>query len=516
MAQPPPSSSGAASQRGYSAVCPGCGAAVAFRSAASTHAVCGYCSSTVVRSGDKLERIGKMAELFDDFSPLQLFATGTHDKRAFTIVGRLQYAWGEGKWNEWHCSFDGESHYEDQAGTSTGWLSEDNGQYVFMREVASSKALPPPENFRVGLTTAIGGVSYQVTSVQKVHLSGAQGELPKMPALNAEFTVVELRNEAGRVVSLDYGADVNGPRVYSGVGVSLSALHMQGLREDSTQEDKTAAQFSCPNCGAPLALKLEASKVIACGSCNAVIDTSKGVAQAVVSALQTEPVKPGIPLGSTGTLQGVAWQVVGFQHRLGSEPDDDEHFGWEEYLLYNRVEGFCFLVDASEGWSLVRPTTGAPKHKPGAAQASYLGRDYALKYTYKAETTYVAGEFYWQVNRGAITQNADFEAGNQKLSREQSGSEVTWSRGEAIAASKVAQAFKLELPLDTSPVGGSGLSVKTIIILIVVALIVMVLISRCSSSCDPKTQNCSSNTTYRSGTSGGAYGGGGGGGGGHK
>jgi hypothetical protein len=31
----------------------------------------------VVRQGDVLSRIGKMGELFDDHSPLQLFATGS-------------------------------------------------------------------------------------------------------------------------------------------------------------------------------------------------------------------------------------------------------------------------------------------------------------------------------------------------------------------------------------------------------------------------------------------------------
>ena len=39
-------------QRYYRAPCPGCGAPVEFRSAQSTHAVCPYCQSTVVRQGD--------------------------------------------------------------------------------------------------------------------------------------------------------------------------------------------------------------------------------------------------------------------------------------------------------------------------------------------------------------------------------------------------------------------------------------------------------------------------------
>ena len=65
-----------APQRSYQAPCPGCGAPVQFLSAQSTHAICAYCQSTVVRSGEKLARIGKMAELFDDHSPLQLMASG--------------------------------------------------------------------------------------------------------------------------------------------------------------------------------------------------------------------------------------------------------------------------------------------------------------------------------------------------------------------------------------------------------------------------------------------------------
>ena len=108
----------AGAQRAYRAPCPGCGAPVEFKSAQSTFAVCPYCQSTVVRQGDTLARIGKMAELFDDFSPLQLFAAGRVDGQPFTLVGRLQYAYPGGRWTEWIAALDGER---------TGVLSEDNG-----------------------------------------------------------------------------------------------------------------------------------------------------------------------------------------------------------------------------------------------------------------------------------------------------------------------------------------------------------------------------------------------------
>ena len=89
-------------QRSYRAPCPGCGAPVEFRSAQSTHAVCGYCQSTVVRQGEVLSRIGKMAELFDDHSPLQLMASGRvtegGKEQPFTLIGSLQFKNEAGTW----------------------------------------------------------------------------------------------------------------------------------------------------------------------------------------------------------------------------------------------------------------------------------------------------------------------------------------------------------------------------------------------------------------------------------
>ena len=52
-----------APQRAYRAPCPGCGAPVEFKSAQSTHAVCSYCQSAVVRDGETLKRIGKIRQL---------------------------------------------------------------------------------------------------------------------------------------------------------------------------------------------------------------------------------------------------------------------------------------------------------------------------------------------------------------------------------------------------------------------------------------------------------------------
>jgi len=505
-------------QRAYRAACPGCGAPVEFRSLASTHAVCGFCQSTVVREGDALKRIGKMAEVFDDYSPLQLFAQGKFNGTGFTVVGRLQYKTEQGMWTEWLCALDD---------GSTASLSEDNGSFVWSKTASTARTLPQPHQWVIGNTTAINGKGYSVTSIQKAALMAAQGELPKLPALGEQFTVVELRSSSEEVISIDYGASP--PALSSGVAVALQNLLLTGLRDVTNKtgmggKEAKGRHFNCPNCGSAVDVKLDTSQSIVCSSCSSVIDLSQGTGGEIKHAVQDEPVRPLIPLGSLGTLQGKSWQVVGFQHRLGQEVgDEDESFGWDEYLLYNSTAGFLFLVDASDGWSIVKPATGAPEVKSNST-VKYQGANYALQYAYKAETTYVAGEFYWRVERGQKTYSEDFANGKLILSREQSsgagGQEITWSVGSKVDAQTVVQAFKLKgqeekfnrdvVPLAAS--SGSGMSLMTWIVLIFILFVVFSMMSRCSRNCDPRVENC--NTSYRTG--GGSYGGYSSGGGGHK
>ena len=485
-------------QRAYRAPCPGCGAPVEFKSAQSTHAVCGYCQSTVVRSGDVLTRLGKMAELFDDHSPLQLFASGRINldgkEQPFTLIGRLQFKSDAGVWTEWVAFL------EDG---STASLGEDNGSYVFTRKIDPGRELPEASRFRLGATTAINGKSYSVAYSGSAQLVSAQGELPQLPPLGHPFDMVELRSADGEVLSIDYGHTP--PSVERGRSVLLEDLKLQGLKDESAKEEK-GRQFNCPHCGAPVQVQLSTTKSLTCGSCNSLIDLNSGVGGELRAAVQDEPVQPLIPLGSKGQLQGVLWQVVGFQHRMGVEPGDDEHFGWSEYLLYNQKRGFAFLVDSEEGWSLVRPTTGAPALAKNGRSATYLGKTYELKYSYEAETTYVLGEFYWPVVRGQKTFNRDFAAARSLLSMEQSANEITWSAGDQMASTAVAKAFGLTDQQDLlqrddpAPfVASKGVGCATLIIIAVVLLVLVLLMSRCSDS------SGGSGGSYRS--SGGSFGG---------
>lgn len=487
-------------QRTYRAPCPGCGAPVEFRSAASTHAVCSYCRSTVVRDGEALSRIGRMADVFDDHSPLQLMASGRYKDQSFTLVGRLQYRSEGGSWTEWIALFDGG---EERI------LSEDNGAYVLSEPADAQRDIPAASAFRLGAKTAIAGKTFQVTSNAPAALVSAEGELPKLPPLDHPFDMVELRSPDGEVLAIDYGSAP--PALTRGREVRLDALQLTGLKSESAQESR-GRLFACPNCGAQIEVHLDTTRSLTCRSCNAIIDLTGGTGGELAHALQHEPIQPLIPLGSTGQLQGASWQVVGYQHRIGTEPEDtDEHFGWDEYLLYNRQRGFIFLVDATEGWSVVKTVTGAPLYTEGSNTASYLGSKFRLDYRYRAETNYVAGEFYWPVERGQVTQNIDFSNGKSILSLETTPRERTWSLGSRIDSDLVAKAFKLENKkdllkrADAGPAGGSaGIGCGTLVILFIIVVFLLLAVRACDN-CDPSRENCSSSSGLRS--SGGSFGG---------
>jgi ribosomal protein L37AE/L43A len=498
-------------QRVYRAACPNCGAPVEFRSAASAFAVCSFCKSTVVREGDALRKIGESAELFDDHSPLQLGASGKYQGAAFTLVGRIQYRYAEGTWNEWHALFDGGA-----GGQKSGWLSEDNGRYVIAFDAALDAAAPAAASLKAGAQLLLGGQSWSVASVSATKLIAAQGELPYKPNLDRGFVISDLRNSRGEVGTLDY-SDAASPRWSIGRSVAISELAMTGLVDAADTSTKTlkGRTLQCPNCGAALEVKLSTTQSIVCHQCHSVIDLTSAEQGNVGGDLrhyvQANGMEPLLPLGSTGTLAlggkgPLPWQVVGYAERCEvPESSEDEQTFWREYLLYHRTEGFVFIVDAEDGWSWTAPLTGVPEGS--GAVVKYEGSVYRKLYDYTGMVTYVLGEFYWQVTQNQRTFNSDYQgtgsASANRLNRERTASgdtqEVVWSGGETLAADVLLKAFNLggdkraSLQRDALPTAFNASSLLAKIFLWGFILVVVLLLFRCgsgggASNCDDTRQ----------------------------
>ncbi len=488
--------------------------------------MCSFCRSTLVRDGGALRRIGVSAELFDDHSPLQLGVSGTRQGIAFTLVGRLQYGYSsgpraaaspspppegaaapsgkaasalDGTWNEWHALFDNGPNEQRSA-----WLSEDNGAYVIAFDAplpADAPAdAPALDSLQAGARVLADGRAWDVASVVRAKLIAAQGELPSPPRLQGEFTVIDLRNNAGEVATLD-GSNPQQVGWSVGRSVLLSELKLQGLK-DNADKTLTARGVECPSCGAALEVKLASTQSLSCHQCNAVVDVSQGVGTDLAHYQQNNAgvsgAEPQLPLGSTGTLAlggpPLPWQVVGYQERcdVPATAEDETSF-WREYLLYNSIAGFSFLVDSEEGWSWVRPITGAPSLRQGQAlsQATWQGVTYRQRYEYVAKVTWVQGEFYWRVQRDEQARVTDYQGtGNKaqaRLSREQTAGEVTWSAGETMATATVADAFgiapaaRAAMQRDVSPTSFKAAGVPKVLLIVILLIVVIAVLSQCGS-----------------------------------
>lgn len=497
-APPPPPS-----QRLWRANCPQCGAEVALRSAASALAVCSYCRSTLAREGDALRRLGQSAEVFEDYSPLQVGVQGTWNGRRFAVVGRLQWRSDDGaSWNEWAVLFDDDG--------ARAWLAEDNGRYVLARrrELSAAHAgeLKALRAWRAGERRRLGGDTWSVASVASARAVAAEGELFSAPPLDTPVLVVDLRRETGEVGTLEAPwrgaggareASISAVREVGwsvGASVLLDDLQLQGLRDVSAATAATRS-IECPSCGTPLAIQLESAKTVVCGNCKAVSDLSKGLGAGFDWHQQTASLsrlaEPLLALGSTGLLrlggaQAVPWQVVGYQVRKEvTAPGDDPEPPWTEYLLYNRTRGFAFLVNTDEGWNWAVPLTGAPQ--ADGRRARWQGRDYTLRYEYEATTTYVLGEFYWPLRSGQRSRNADYTGKTWRLSREEAGDEVTWSDGQILQAGTVLDAFGVRASAarpsarDVAPASASG-GASWVIVIVVVLVILFILMADESGS----------------------------------
>ena len=169
---------------------------------------------------------------------------------------------------------------------------------------------------------------------------------------------------------------------------------------------------NCPNCGAATAVRTFGHAVnVVCQSCRSILDaTNPGVTilQRYTDAVREEPL---IPLGTRGKLLDIECEVVGFQVRQIIV--DGVAYQWREYLLFNPYREFRYLTEYAGHWNVVSTINALPDGGPtpdGSAPRSYGRQKYRHFQTAVATTTFVLGEFPWQIRVGDTTTGSDYVA----------------------------------------------------------------------------------------------------------
>jgi uncharacterized protein DUF4178 len=200
------------------ASCPNCGAPIVFRWSSSVQTVCDHCRSVVIRTDVDLQKVGVVADLPLDGSPIQLGTEGQYGDKHFVVAGRIMYQYEQGTWNEWHIVLDG---------GADGWLSDAQNELAVSFRV-DIPYLPAPKEAPLGHSFNWNGVDFTVVSRTLAHYAGVEGELPFQYWDKSDVMFVDLRSERLDFATLDYSDDK--PALYIGKAVDFDTLRLRNLR----------------------------------------------------------------------------------------------------------------------------------------------------------------------------------------------------------------------------------------------------------------------------------------------
>jgi hypothetical protein len=389
-------------------------------------AVCEFCKTTILKDADSVKDMGRMSDVLEDYSPIQIGTSGSLGGKSWTVIGRIQLRYAAGLWNEWYLMFDS---------GETAWLGDFSGLYTLTVEKKNSGPVPAFEQLRAGDTHTILGKPYLVAESRTAECIGGQGELPFSVGQGWQARVADLRN-AKSFLTLDY-SDGPEPAVYVGQAVTLEQLKCQLLRDDDTVKDSAGkvknavAPLACPSCGSPVQYVPGVTCEIICPSCRAHVDTTSKQNQVLEVAKHMEQTRHALELGAKATISGSEYELIGVM-----DLQDDEGAGWVEYLLYSPRAGFLWLVETDDGWFRSKVQEDWPQWNRGD-KVTLGTQTFDKLYDYDAKVVYAAGAFNWRVSVGDSSHIHEFESGKNRLAAELSGDELNWSMATPVPADQI-------------------------------------------------------------------------------
>lgn len=409
--------------------------------------VCPYCRSALARTDRGLSDLGKVAEIAESESPLKLGLKGEYNDQRFELTGRAQmrHQMG-GYWDEWYATF---------SNGWVGWLAEAQGRFylTFYQPMPEGVVLPSYDSLQPGsfLNEIPSATPLMVQEKGVGTTVAADGEIPYELAPNEEFHFADLAGKDNSFATIDYSVDP--PWVFAGRQVTLVEIGLGDAKAVKRDPKRVSAvAMGCPNCGGPLDLVApDKSERVTCPNCNSLLDVNQGNLT-FLHALNPSPSPHDfvLPVGAEGTFSGeVRYKIIGAVVR--SVTIEGIKYYWHEYLLYNPLIGFRWLVHSDNHWNFVEPVNPAEVTAGTMYQAGvtvqFGGKNFKIFQDANAVVEYVKGEFYWRVEQGETVRATDYVAAPLMLSREASPNEVNWSLGTYMTNAEVERIFGIsDLP----------------------------------------------------------------------
>ena len=431
--------------------CPSCGGPVQFKSGQSIVVICEYCHSAVARTDRDLKDLGKVAELVATGSPLDIGLRGKWKDVDFELTGRAQLGHEMGgQWDEWYATF---------SNGWLGWLAEAQGRFYLTFQYPVPDGVQVPQFDQLQLGQPVPGLPWptplMVAETGRATARGAKGEIPYLLTPGETYYYADLSGVNNAFGTLDYNESP--PLIYLGQQVTLAELGITTTRAVEREERRVgAAQVSCPNCAGPLELRApDKTERVTCPNCNSLLDVNQGQLQ-FLKALEKPWFQPLIPIGTTGDVPEGKMTVIGAMAR--SVTVEGVQYFWSEYLLYNPLIGFRWLVHSDDHWNYVQAVPPGEVME-SAKSVSFRGKNYKIFQDAQAKVEVVLGEFYWKVETGEQVRGVDYVAPPYMLSKEVSTvyvtdpenpeqtrratGEINWSLGTYIEVPQIEKAFNV-------------------------------------------------------------------------
>jgi hypothetical protein len=430
--------------------CPACGGPVEFKSGQSIVVICNYCHSAVARTDRDLKDLGKVAEIVETGSPLDVGLRGKWKDIPFELTGRAQLGHEMGgQWDEWYATF---------SNGWLGWLAEAQGRFylTFQYPIPDGVAVPQFDQLQLGQT--ISGLPWPtpliVAETGRATARSAKGEIPYLLTPGETYYYADLSGTNGAFGTLDYNESP--PLVFLGQQVTLAEIGITTTRKPEREERRVgAAQVSCPNCAGPLELRApDKTERVTCPNCNSLLDVNQGQLQ-FLKALEKPWFQPLIPIGREGETPDGKMTVIGAMAR--SVTIEGVQYFWSEYLLYNPQIGFRWLVHSDDHWNYVNAVPPGEVLDEGKA-ALFRNKRYKIFQDAQARVEVVLGEFYWKVETGEKVRGIDYVAPPYILSKEVSTvyvtdpntaktkratGEINWSVGTYVPVQQIEKSFQV-------------------------------------------------------------------------
>ncbi|HET6582062.1 MAG TPA: DUF4178 domain-containing protein [Nannocystaceae bacterium] len=217
------------------------------------------------------------------------------------------------------------------------------------------------------------------------------------------------------------------------------------------REEARVDAVQCPSCGGPLTRSgFGAIAKVVCPYCGSELSPADNGALAILQEVRRQQRQSMLPLHARCTLEGLPWELIGIVWR--EVEAEGSVYPWQEFLLFNPYHGYRYLLYfVYDGhFALGRPLDGAPKLDAafGRKRASWKKSHFKHFQSSLARTTYVEGEFPWEVRVGDMAVAHDYVDPPRGLSVEENpgtdGADITYTEMQHLEGAEVWKAFGMK------------------------------------------------------------------------